>query len=966
MKIFRLLSLSVCLATALLACKDETVVNASISPNKQTLVFAQKGGEEELTVESTVDWRVNTPADAASWCQATRLAELLRVAVGENTDSDERSVTLELYCEGVKVPVVVEQLGTDPAIKVDRKTLTVAGTASEASFNVVSNIEYDVIPNDSWITVKPADESRAMQSNDVVLQFGRNDTGKKRTGSITIDPKAEEQKNLAIVVEVVQNYSSQSAEDIKDFQVEIERAEADQQEKNQIWGKQDIMASCDGDVSTFYHSPWNSGKTTLPVTLTYYLKEESEIDYLIYTPRQDSNNGAWGRVEISFAYNNSPDFKDGIEHDFGAQPKTAQKFEFGNTMAGVTAVQIQITSSNDNLVTCAELGFYRKSVGLDEELERIFADKLCIELNPGIGETEISGIQSPFLKELAMKLYKGGYDDYDRQFRVQEYLPYRTVSDLQDELKTQFGYNQFENPTGIFFKPDEDVVVFVDDTKGEVVSLKVYDFYNKSLGQERNTEVFPLSEGINVYKTTNGGLAYVEYYTDNYKAALPLKVHVASGQVNGYFEKGKSDAAHWQKIINKAEYGHFDLKGDYVNLCFPVEENGGLRLYCTDPDKLIGIYDKYIKMEFDMMGIEKYGHTFSNHMFIRTVPGSPGAAAYCDGWGVGVYNYDTDSFNDETCAINKLWMITHEFGHANQINPYLHWVGLGEVTNNCYAVCIRHETIPWFEKFEDETYNDGRGKSVAGGLINKFINQHVLDKNASWIITNTDPFIKLCPLWQLLCYYRYVETEHKDWYGDLIEKYRNGSGVIGSDNGSHQIAFMKNTCDVLQADLTDFFENAGMLRPCDAQVGDYNSGRLKITEAQCEDVRNYAKRYPKPEAMLNYVSANAIRIFKERSSVSGRFGSGVSLSGTTLTVDHSVWKNAVAFEVYEGNLLSYVSVMGTGRQNGTSLQDVKDLPLPEKAATEVYYPASSTAVYAVSWNGKRTLVYGVSNGIENE
>lgn len=82
--------------------------------------------------------------------------------------------------------------------------------------------------------------------------------------------------------------------------------------------------------------------------------------------------------------------------------------------------------------------------------------------------------------------------------------------------------------------------------------------------------------------------------------------------------------------------------------------------------------------------------------------------------------------------------------------------------------------------------------------------------------------------------------------------------------------------------------------------------------------------------MLNYMSANAIRIFREKAPVSGAYNEGVSLSGTTLTVDHNVWKNAVAFETYKGDRLAFVSVMGTGRQSGTKLQDVKPLPLPER------------------------------------
>ena len=758
------------------------------------------------------------------------------------------------------------------------------------------------------------------------------------------------------------------ADDLKDIKVEIASAEVSQQEKNQEWSLQDIMASCDGDVSTFYHSPWSSGKTAFPVTLTYELKEASEMDYLLYTPRQDSDNGAWGKVTVSFQYKGKKSFTDAVEYDFGQKPRTVRKIEFDKTKKKVTAVRIEVGSGKGNLVTCAELGFYRNAEGLDKELERIFADGLCTTLQPGVNEKKIDRVRSPFLKSLARKLHEGGYDAYDKQFRVQEYLPYRPVSDLQKELKTQFGYNQFENPTGIFFKPGEDIVVFVDDTQGETVSLKVYDFYNRSLGQKRSAEVFPLAEGINVCSTQYGGLAYVEYYTPNYKTASPVKVHIASGGVNGYYEKGKSSKADWQKILDRTGYGHLDIKGEYVNLCFPVSEEGGLRKYCKDPDKLIGIYDKYVGMEFDMMGIDQHGRTFPNHMFIRTVPGSKGAAAYCDGWGVGVYNRDTDNFNDETCAINKLWMITHEFGHANQIHPYLHWTGLDEVTNNCYAVCIRHETAPWHEKFEDEKEDDGRGSRVAGGKINRFINQHMLDKNAVWLYTDMGPDGKLCPLWQLLCYYRYVETEHKDWYGDLIEIYRKGYDG-GTTNGDYQVAFMKNTCDVLQADLTDFFENAGMLRPCDVQLKQipgivYFGGPLKITEAQCREVRNHAKKYPKPAAMLNYMSANAIRIFREKAPVSGAYNEGVSLSGTTLTVDHNVWKNAVAFETYKGDRLAFVSVMGTGRQSGTKLQDVKPLPLPEKTATEVYYPADATAVYAVSWDGKRTLVYGKTDVTE--
>lgn len=949
----------------MVSCKAEEVIDNTIIPEKETLLFSQTGGEETINIKSSLDWMVKISEEATFWCNATRQGSSLRVFVEKNNDSNERKTELKIFCGNIEIPIKVEQLGTTPAIKTDRTTLNVSGNELESSFEIVSNIEYAIVPENEWIKLKSITETRGlMQSRKAVLSFEKNTTGKRREGTVKITPDDDKYKHLEVNLKIVQNYNS-DAGDIKDQQLEIIKAEANQQEKNQEWGKQDIMASCDGNSSTFYHSPWNSGKTTFPVVLTYYLKEESEIDYLIYIPRQDSNNGAWGKVKIEFAYNGNNDvFMDAVETDFRQQPKTAQKYNFEKTYAGVTAVRFTINSGLGNFVTCAELGLYKRNSSVDEEIEKIFTDNLCTELKPGITQEDIKSIKSQFLKDLAQKLYDGGYNEYDKQFRIQEYNPYYPINQLQKELKTQFGYNPFENPTGIFFNPEEDVVLFVEDTQNQQLTLTVYDFYNRSLGQKRETEVFPLSKGINVYKVKDGGLAYINYYTPDYNSVPSIKIHIATGQVNGYWELGKTQSKSWTEIINNAEYGHFDLKGKRVNICFPVWEEGGLRRYCTDPDELISVYDDYVGKEWDMMCLEKYGYTFPNHQFIRTVSYSPGAAAFADSWGVGIYNTSTDGFNNKTCKYKMLWTIAHEFGHTNQIVPQLHWVGLGEVTNNCYAFCIRHEVIPWYEKYEDETYNDGRGKSIAGGLVNKFINQHVLDKNASWLISNTDPFIKGIPFWQLLCYYRYVKPEHKDWYGDLIEYYRKTTDENKS-NGEYQVLFMKKTCDVLKTDLTEFFENAAMLRPCDAYVEDYIPGQLKITMSQCEEVKNYAKKYPKPKAFLNYMSANAIRIFKEEQPVSGVLGNGITINGEFITINHKIWKNAIAFETYKDTELTNVSIMGTGISSSTGLTDEQPLPLPEKDFTEVYYPKGSTAIYAVSWDGKRTLVYGNSNGVED-
>ena len=105
------------------------------------------------------------------------------------------------------------------------------------------------------------------------------------------------------------------------------------------------------------------------------------------------------------------------------------------------------------------------------------------------------------------------------------------------ELKTS-GYNPFENPTGIYFKDGEEAIVILGNTNGEQVNLKVYDFDAIRQGQRTpDPTSYPLSEGINKLRIAHGGLSYIEYYTPNWKTAPALKLHIASGKVNGYYDK---------------------------------------------------------------------------------------------------------------------------------------------------------------------------------------------------------------------------------------------------------------------------------------------------------------------------------------------------------------------------------------------------------------------------------------------
>ena len=106
-------------------------------------------------------------------------------------------------------------------------------------------------------------------------------------------------------------------------------------------------------------------------------------------------------------------------------------------------------------------------------------------------------------------------------------------------------------------------------------------------------------------------MSYIEYYTPNWKTAPALKLHIASGKVNGYYDKHRDVSADWREILNKATYGCIDIKGDRVNLVFGVNS---IKTYCDNLGKLIQNYDDIVELEHELMGLDKWGRRPKNHM----------------------------------------------------------------------------------------------------------------------------------------------------------------------------------------------------------------------------------------------------------------------------------------------------------------------------------------------------------------
>ncbi len=703
---------------------------------------------------------------------------------------------------------------------------------------------------------------------------------------------------------------------------------------------ENIERSWDGDMSTLYHSPW-SGPANFPVTLEYRFKTPEDVDYIVYKPRQDAENGLFGEFELFVATEAKPEYVKVGDYDFqmSFSPSTIL---FDERIEGATAFKFSVKSGGNDFVSCAEMEFYRYGDNSLAAYSNIFADEVFSELRTGVTREQIGKMDNEFFQTIALALLDG---KYEKEFRVQEYEPYPSLKETSQALKIG-NYNSFENPTGIYFSSGTDAVVIVGDTGGENLSLRIHNFSNNS------DDTFVLRTGINKLSVRNNGLGYISYYTLNWKSAAPVKIHIASGKVNGYFDLAKHTSADWRRLIDGAVSTYFDLKGKWVNLAYTTED---LRAYCTDGYELMQIYDELITMEHEIMGLVKYNLRPKNHMFARTVA----SGYFADGIGVGIDKSSMQGAVDVSMIRNNIWGPAHEFGHVNQIRPGLKWLGTTEVTNNVYSALVSYHYTGKISLETEDCHIDTNGNHELGGRMNCFLTYGVArgepwmfqfgqDKMTGYAETGGDLFVKLCPLWQLMLYYRLSDGapwQKPDWYADVAQIVRETDDADFT-NGQHQLNFMRNTMDVLGQNLTDFFITAGMLKPIDKTFDDYGTGTITITEEDVEELVKYAEKYPKPASpVIYYISSQSLPAYVKQLPVEGTFGTGITDNGNdTFTISHNIWKNVAVFETYRGETLDRVAMVGTDS--------------PDRSTTLVRYPAGSTRIEAVAWDGTRTLVYG--------
>lgn len=577
----------------------------------------------------------------------------------------------------------------------------------------------------------------------------------------------------------------------------------------------------------------------------------------------------------------------------------------------------------------------------------LFSKENLTALKKGVGLKKIEKIKSPAIKETAILLHNNQYPLDDR---FKSYEAYLSPFTLAKQLKTS-PYSQFENPTGIYFEKGDEAVLWVGDTNGFKIELRVTNWGDENFTDKK----YPLKEGYNRLTIEEKGNSYISYFSEAGETNHKIDVHILGGRVNGVFDVEKDDNNRWDSLLANAASPVLDILGKKVQLAYPVES-----LVRESPGQgfeLIQLYDSIITFQHQIMGLVKYNREPKNHIFGRVIWKG---FMHADGIGAAFH----DNTMKEVANVGKLrkssWGVAHEFGHVNQVRPGMKWTGTTEVTNNIYSVWTQYLFNPDAPKLEREKLRDYDGSKI-GGRITAYM-ESAFVHNQPWLTQagndrwdrerprdwGGDHFVKLVPLWQLQLYFA-VAGENNSWgnpdfYGDIFIRAIDAPASEKEEQASYyQLEFIKNACDAAQLDLTDFFEMSRMLYPIDLWVDDYTCSQMTITEADISNVKQYASKYKKPETpVLHYITANSVDIYRNKSTLSGNSGNGFVKEEDKIVVDNELWENAVAFETYADEKLVKVAFVGAGSD------DLK--------TTVVHFPEGATSVKAVGWDGERIEV----------
>ncbi|MGG0180703.1 putative mucin/carbohydrate-binding domain-containing protein [Bacillus tropicus] len=511
----------------------------------------------------------------------------------------------------------------------------------------------------------------------------------------------------------------------------------------------------------------------------------------------------------------------------------------------------------------------------------------------------LATLLTPYGLELPKVYAEMAVEDKEKQQeeRVYQLLPKGDVEGMRELHQHRMSFSPYE-PTGIYVKPGEEVVIQVEGTQQIKAYIGTYSY------EKEEPKQFNLHPGENKISSLNGGLLYFYNYHNTGEVVAKVK---KGGTPNPLFILGKHTTKDWKRMLaeNPDPYA-IEMKGEN-SLLTMHPETVAEHLKQEDPTALLKKHDEIINIEHKISGLSKDGVGVANQ--------GKHSIHFVEDWYTDNYMYATyyrtayskgnlESVLNLEELTNDGWGPWHEVGHQHQQDTWL-WDGLGEVTVNIYSLAVQ-------TTFGHKTRLEQEGRyEAAFAYLGKPDAQEKMDV-----------FEKLVMFWQLHLAYG------DQFYPNLHQMYRllHDTELPKSDEEKKQM-FIYMTSKVAGQNLIPFFDKWG-LSANDAtreKIEKLNLPKLEkeiwlstdsnpIREKQIE---LYEAPYGEPnnEKIQNIVIGTTYDEEKAKELVQN-LGEGVKTTGVIMQDKPEVGEKTVKVEIVDGkgnkNFIPVVVNVGYG------------------------------------------------------
>ena len=447
---------------------------------------------------------------------------------------------------------------------------------------------------------------------------------------------------------------------------------------------------------------------------------------------------------------------------------------------------------------------------------------------------------------IAIKVKNQAWAAYEQEFRIHNYKAYSDANYWIDKLFIESG-SYMGNPTGIYTQNDaEPLYVFVggdvpEDATLYMACLGVNKMFNTGkVGQK-------LQKGLNVVEGEAGKYFYILYTADTKSMTKrveewpEIKIHIEGGTLDGYFDASRHTDTDYKKLLAKATYETFVIKGKYS-----VQNLKTSLLRETFPNKIhkaSECMDSLYVWENDLSGVsesvangEKAGEPWFLTGGEAYFPGYFNNPAYIDNDSEGVYAHANRYGTHYSLGASKYCLnpyisdydeggTSHEIGHQHQRAIKLE--GTEEGSNDLFANVNRY--------LVGHRASTGRPLSIT---MKEFANRVPF----SW----RGPDKATLRMYYSLYLYYHLAQKNTSFYPELFKALRNDPlSIYESNSNNSLLKFVRKVCEVAQEDLTDFFTIYGFFEPTNNRYLEaYGDHYVTTRQIDINRTKSIISKYP--------------------------------------------------------------------------------------------------------------------------